>query len=261
MSLRGYRLLLQSAALLPEEERPRGFAQKTKALFHQDRLPRVLYSWTATTITELQIDRPLIFDITLLQEQCTAEEPPEVQLQSINIHLKSHFTVRAEKRLFSTPQRDEDGWDFNLLAKPTDRKPFSKANNWTKRFITQPMPEATSTFSTYNINLKWRYSLSFVFDIAGKLIDRKLKTDVVITPSRPIFKASGSTATHVVASGSFQAGESSTSAAINTSLPGYAEALNDTPLPAPQYHETPSDSQLLQLEELQVSQSPPMEKT
>lgn len=230
---------IQNEYLLPEEDRPSGFKQKTKALFKSDYYPVYLFEVHCGVPSHLFLGQSLSFEVGIkpFTERSTAVVTPDVTMSGFVASIQAETLVRAEKQIFSTPESEgnETVWTKGGVA--DSKGPFSKANDWTKTINTNELSGIPSTFTTYNISRRYSLKITFYITAANKTIEVQRDFPVMIHPPLETARVSSYP----------QAGPSGAdpSAAPLESLDGLNEAL-PAYQPPPGYNEPAVDMKVPQ---------------
>lgn len=160
------KVTVQNKGLLPPEERPSGFRQKTKAALSSNKYPVFPLSATVLVPKHLQAGQRIR---TIIQLQPDRNDPawsvnnaPPVNLISLAVKLTAGTSARAEKS-FSSEHTDGDSDKvykcsklFYDPIKPKDTAQsdifLDESNDWTANLSSDPTPtNLIPSFKTYNI--------------------------------------------------------------------------------------------------------------
>jgi hypothetical protein len=210
---------LKNENLLPEDDRPSGFRQKTKFMFSSQQYPTYMFDIISTVPAEIFIGQPLVFELSVHPniKQCTAPLPPQIELVSFFASLKSRVEIRAEYGFLSAEEAHKSDRLPSMSTQILDKEvPFCKANDHKKVIRTRPLSGVQSSFSTYNICQRYTLEVEYIILAAGKY--KKFKREVPITIHGPTHD--GSTADFPAMPGNaeqIEASSSSTAAAAAAS--------------------------------------------
>lgn len=244
--------LIQNQYLLPEEERPTGFRQKTKFLFSSEHYPIYMYDIITTAPAEVYLGQPLVFEISIRPnlETTTAPLHPKLGILWLRARFLACTQVRCEHSLFSTPESDTNDALPRLSAEVIDQSvPFSKANDYTKVCRTHTgLMGVCSPFTTYNISQQYRLNVEFRIAGAGTEQTFERNMPVMVHPplddgSAMLSAGAGAPAYAAAASSSSAAPLQPPSAASSSTSP----SIKDLPKPPtppksnalPQYERPP----------------------
>lgn len=241
--------LLQNEYLLPEEDRPSGFRQKTKFMFSSETYPVYMYNIITVAPKEAYMGQPLVFEVSIRPnlDKSTAPIHPEIRLSSFHAHLVAYTEVRAEHSLFSSPESDtHDSLPWLNTQVLDQAAPFSKANDYTKVVHTRDgVNNVCTPFSTYNI-ARW-YVLKIEFKLAATGKEETFKRTVPIHIHPPLDDGSVMLSVNGTAGGrrSVEAMASSSSSAPPPAAAGPSSSASASPnmkdLPSPPTPPKPTD--------------------
>jgi hypothetical protein len=184
---------LQNEYLLSEADRPSGFKQKTKALFKSDYYPVFHFDVLTSCPQHLYIGQPMVFEIAVRvsESMCTAPMTPAIKLGPFKASISAQTQVRAEKRLFSSPESEgnETVLSFRGLSQDSEEF-FTKANDYTKIVTTKEVAGIPSSFSTYNIMRSYMLEVEYTIVAAEKAT--KISRRVLVALHPPVESDSGS---------------------------------------------------------------------
>jgi hypothetical protein len=178
---------LKNENLLPEDDRPSGFRQKTKFVFSSQQYPTYMFDIVSTVPAEIFIGQPMVFELSVHPniKQCTAPLPPQIELVSFYAWLKSRVDIRAEYGFLSAEEAHHNNRLPAMSTQILDKEvPFSKANDHKKIIRTRPLSELQSSFSTYNICQRYTLEVEYVVVAAGKR--KSFRREVPVTINGPI---------------------------------------------------------------------------
>ncbi|TGJ86863.1 hypothetical protein E0Z10_g1917 [Xylaria hypoxylon] len=175
--------------LLPEEDRPSGFRQKTKALFGAGNFPTYAFDWLCLAPKDLYLGQPACFEVRIKprEKECTATLIPEVRLKFFHVTITAHTQVRADRTIFSSPESEGNYAVFEMMGAIDTREPFSKANENTKIVNTKALGSGSigtfsSSFATYNISQTYTVQITFGFEVTGKVKNIDKEYVVIVHP-------------------------------------------------------------------------------
>ncbi|KAM0716457.1 hypothetical protein Q7P37_007902 [Cladosporium fusiforme] len=228
--------MLQNEYLLPEEERPSGFRQKTKFMFSSEKYPIYMYSVIITAPTDVYLGQPLVFEFSIRPnlETSTTSINPDLRIGQVSAKFTAYTVARCEHNFFTTPESDSDEALPRLPAEVLDQAtPFGKSNDYTKVAHTRVgLTNTCSPFTTYNISRNYSFKLNFKISGAGK--DEWFERRMPITVHPPLddgsvmLSAPGLHTAHGLAQAS-----SSSARPVSTSTAGSSTSPHMRELPKP----------------------------
>lgn len=174
---------IQNEYLLPEDQRPTGFRQKTKFMLSSQQYPTYIFDIVSTVPSEIHLGQPLVFELSVHPNfnRCTAPLPPQITLTSLRAELRPHVNIRAEYGFLSAEEAHTADHTPHLRGEILDKDvPFCKANDHTKVIRTRPVEGLQSSFATYNICQRYTLEVEFCISAAGKLKNYKRQVPVVV---------------------------------------------------------------------------------
>lgn len=238
--------LIQNEHLLPEDERPSGFRQKTKFLFSSEKYPTFLYDLNIVVPKEVYMGQPLVFEISIRPDldRSTTTIQPELRISWLHAQFTAHTLVRGESHFLATPESDKEDSFPRLMATVLDKDvPFSKANDFTKVCQTHAgLGNVGTPFTTYNISVA--YALKVEFRIAGAGTDVYHERHFPVTVLRTIDDGGQQE--------SVGASSSAAAAVASSSTSPYMRELRNPPTPPkenalPQYDRPPEYDEVLDM--------------
>ncbi|KAI0191893.1 hypothetical protein F4808DRAFT_443569 [Astrocystis sublimbata] len=169
LNWRGY-VSVKNELLLPEEDRPSGFRQKTKAFLGAANFPTYAFDWVCLAPQIFHLGQPAAFEVQIKprEKECTAPLVPEVRLSYFQIEIEARTQVRADRTIFRNPE-SEGTYSIGQMAGVIDSpQPFSKANEYTKIVNMPPIAGPSSSFATYNISHRHGIKLMLAFQVTDK---------------------------------------------------------------------------------------------
>jgi hypothetical protein len=231
---------IQNEYLLPEDQRPSGFRQKTKFMLSSQQYPTYIFDIISTVPSEIYLGQQLVFELSVHPNfnRCTAPLPPEVKLIWLRAELRPRIDIRAEFGFFSAEEAHKSGHAPLLPTEILDKDvPFSKANDHTKVVRTRgPVVGIQSSFSTYNICQQYTLEVEYCISAASK--HKSFKRQVPVTVHGPAGDEMTRQRTHASSNGNY-AEASSSAAAPASQGPDAADAL-------PEYERPPEYNQVLE---------------
>jgi len=230
---------IQNEYLLPEDQRPSGFRQKTKFMLSSQQYPTYIFDIVSTVPSEIYLGQQLAFELSVHPNfnRCTAPLPPEIKLMWLRVELRPRIDIRAEYGFFSAEEAHKKGHSLPMPTEILDKDvPFSKANDHTKVVRTRgPVSGIQSSFSTYNICQQ--YTLQVEFCIAAASKQKSFKRQVPVIVHGPVGDEMMRQPAHASSSGDYAEASSSAAAAASQSSDA-ADAL-------PEYERPPEYNQVL----------------
>ncbi|QIW99426.1 hypothetical protein AMS68_004944 [Peltaster fructicola] len=163
--------------LLPEGQRPNGFKEKTKAFFTHHAFPEFVANVSIDGFANLQLGEPVRLEVRALvdKQKTTAVELPEITIAHAEIAIRSCTELRSDGGSLS--MRDSADYEkvVELQLTTRDQRPYSKANDYTKEFLTEPLRGMPSTFSTFNISRTYTMDIEITVEAATKTKKMKFK--------------------------------------------------------------------------------------
>lgn len=177
-------ICISNAHLLPPDDRPSGFKEKTKALFSSDYYPKHTFEAVFSSPQHLYVSSRPRFSITVRHlNDSTAPIIPDIVLKNFSVSLKAFTEVRAEKQIFfeQTSRGDESVWGSVKAAIGL----FEKSKDWTWDVRATTIPSRLPpSFKTYNINRRYQLKVSWVLRCAEK--DFTLERSHYVTLNPPL---------------------------------------------------------------------------
>lgn len=240
---------LQNEHLLPEDERPTGFRQKTKFMLSSQQYPTYIFDIVTTVPSEIFLGQPMEFELSVHPNfnQCTAPLPPQITLISMYATLRSRIDIRAEHGFLSAQEAHNNSHLPPISTEILDRDvPFSKANDHTKIVRTRAVSGIQSSFSTYNICQHYTLEVQYVIAAAGK--QKNFKRRVPITIHGPINNSATGQPAYALTNGR---NVEASSSAVATASQGSAELpppsmSSDAAAALPEYERPPEYNDVLE---------------
>ena len=230
---------IQNEYLLPEDQRPSGFRQKTKFMLSSQQYPTYIFDIVSTVPSEIYLGQQLAFELSVHPNfnRCTAPLPPEVKLIWLRAELRPRVHMRAEYGFFSAEEAHKSGHSPPMPTEILEKDvPFSKANDHTKVVRTRgPVVGIQSSFSTYNICQQYTLEVEYCVSAASK--QKSFKRQVPVTVHGPVGEEMTRQRTHTSSNGDYAEASSSAAAAASQG-PDAADAL-------PEYERPPDYNQVL----------------
>jgi hypothetical protein len=237
---------LQNEFLLPKDERPSGFRQKTKFMFSSQQYPTYTFDIVSTVTSEIYLGHPLTFELSVHPNfnRCTAPLPPEIKLLWLRAELRPRVDIRAEYGFFSAEEAHKKGHSPPMQTEILDKDvPFCKANDHTKVVHTRgPVMGIQSSFSTYNICQQ--YTLEVEYSIAAAGTQKTFKRQVPVTVHGPVGDETMGQSTHASNNGEYVEASSSAAAAAAAVCfgPGFSSNASNA---LPEYERPPEYDEVL----------------
>jgi hypothetical protein len=179
---------LQNENLLPEDQRPSGFRQKTKFMLSSQQYPTYIFDVVTTMASHIYLGQPITFELSVHPNfnRCTAPLPPEIKLLWLRAELRPRIDIRAEYGFFSAEEAHKKGHSPPMATEILDKDvPFCKANDHTKIVRScNPVTGRQSSFSTYNICQQ--YTLEVEYSVAASGRHKTYKRQVPVTVHGPV---------------------------------------------------------------------------
>ena len=237
---------IQNEHLLPEDQRPSGFRQKTKFMLSSQQYPTYIFDIVSTVSTDVYLGQPLVFELSVHPNfnRCTAPLPPQIKLIWLRAELRPRVDIRAEFGFFSAEEAHKKGHGPPLQTEIIDKDtPFCKANDHTKVVRTRgPILGIQSSFSTYNICQQ--YTLEVEFCIAAANTQKSHKRQVAVTVHGPVGDAMTGQSGNGFSSPDY-AEASSSSAAAFSQAQALPLAAPDASNALPEYERPPEYDEVL----------------
>lgn len=212
-------LQVQSYSLLPENERPTGLLDKTKAVLTN--VARPVYAFTAKCSTAPSFVAPgqsirIDVGIQVDQKLTTAVITPDIQLGDSFVELVAHTELYAtNKKGVVSPRLD----NFTTISRSpavtqVPSSPFSKANEFSKNITFAALPsDVASSFNAGKLKRSYRLKIELNFLVEDQIVGMKKTVAVQVvpklpSPTEPILPEAGP----------------SRRVAVDEELPSYAEA-------------------------------------
>lgn len=168
---------VQNEHLLPEADRPTGFKQKTKALFHANFYPAYPFGVSVSFPRHVYIGQPMRFQIEIrplpLLKEWTTEVVSQINklpflLESYCITLTSTTHVRAERPTLSFSEPSAHAMESMLIGMQPARGLLIGAGRCAHTVETRSLADVPSTFSTVNIRRTYALRFRLVLTVAGE---------------------------------------------------------------------------------------------
>lgn len=176
--------IVQNKALLPEEERPKGFKQNAKALFSSDYYPKFVFNAYAKLPDYLQIgEQPKMqIRITPEPEQSNVASIPTVEIKYIAIKIKGQTAVRAERAIWR--ERSQQGSETMYVNSiQVKNAMFRKETDWTLDIAAKALPTSLQpSFATYNIARQYELDIDIRLTCATQEFELRRRYILPILP-------------------------------------------------------------------------------
>ncbi|KAK5114402.1 hypothetical protein LTR85_010224 [Meristemomyces frigidus] len=219
------RLSTQSSGFVPENERPHGFREKTKAVFRSGEQTTYCFDVLCTGIPQaISLGEIIAMEVAVrTNTHSTAPVNPAVQLDHCKIELVARTSVETTHRRPDSSLPTDTQVVRTLQGEATPPGSFTKAHNYTKLVRTQPVVELPTSFSIGKLCRTYKLRIELQFSIAGQT--RHARQDIPITVHPPVAPLTESA----------EAGSSRAGAALGVDeeqLPAYHEAVAEAAPPS-----------------------------
>lgn len=193
---------LQSASLLPEDQRPTGFKQKTKAVFTSKHFPLLVLDVTCTEWRYVHPGQSPTFEVSIRRDDSRSSSPtsPEVILEAFKVELVGYTVVDTRQRWRGKPMCFDTETLQTLACETALPLTFSKANDHSHSVRVGQIALFPSTFKHIKVSRTYQFKVSMQFKIAGESVKVKQEHDVILVPP-PLGPMSGESAAGPSSSG------------------------------------------------------------
>lgn len=165
---------LSNKHLLPEHEWPRGFKEKTKAIFCPSYYPQYHYDVAVLASRNIYVGQPMSLKLAIrrLHNMSTAPVIPEVEILQFRLALLCRIVART-----NTESASKETVTFRS-GLHGDFRAFGKAEDVARKYTTAPLTAMESSFTTFNIARRYILRINLQVRAAGKL--RRIEENLAV---------------------------------------------------------------------------------
>ncbi|KAK3047338.1 hypothetical protein LTR09_011210 [Extremus antarcticus] len=183
-------LRVQSYALLPEQERPNGLIDRTRAVLRN--VPKPLYAFTVTCSkipTAIAVGQAFQIEIRVQTdvEATTATQIPEITVGTCKVFLISRTELYAtNQKGVDSPRLDNSTTVGSVEGREDITGQFTKEKDFTKTLRFDAFAtDIPSSFHTSKLSRSYRIRLDLQFVVAEQVVDLKKEVLVRMLPRLP----------------------------------------------------------------------------